>query len=192
MDSLLDILKQFNWVDIFFVVLLIRICYVSVKNGFPAELFKLLGTLLAVYLSLHYYIDLSGYITSYTNAKNLSLEYLTVISFAALAILGYFVFALLGKIFSRFLKMEAAPKLNKWGGLILGMARSFLLMSLIIFIFLVSSNQYLMHSVNNSYSGKRLFKIAPAAYTWLWDSVMSKFRAQEKFNSAVLEVHPNE
>ncbi len=192
MASLLDILKQFNWVDIFFAILLIRICYVAVKNGFPVELFKFLGTLLAAYLSLHYYTNLSDYITSYNATKALSIEYVSVISFIALVILGYIILALLGRLFSRFLKMEAAPKLNKWGGFILGIARSFLLMSLVIFVFLISSSQYLMHSVDNSYSGKYLFKIAPTAYTWLWDNVMSKFRPQEKFNSVVLKAYPSE
>jgi len=186
--ALLNVLKQFNWVDIFFVIILIRTCYVAVKNGFPAELFRLLGIILAIYLSLHYYINFSDYIIGYAGAKNLPPEYLTFISFVVLVILGYLIFTLLGKVFSRFIKMEAIPNLNRWGSLILGIARSFLLVSLLIFIFVIAPTGYFRNSVNNSYSGKRLFKIAPAAYTWLWNSIMSKFRTQEKFNDAILKV----
>jgi len=186
--ALLDVLKQLNWVDVFFVILLIRICYVAIKNGFPVELFKLLGTLSAVYLSLHYYIIFPDYIVGRIGAKNIPLEYLTFFSFILLAILGYLIFMILSKIFSRFIQMEAVPTLNKWGSLILSIMRSFLLVSLLIFIFVIAPWGYFRNSINNAYSGKRLFKIAPTTYTWLWDSIMSKFRTQEKFNDAILKI----
>jgi len=185
---LLNILKQCNWVDVFFVIILIRICYVAIKNGFSVELFKLLGTISAVYLALHYYIIFPDYIVGRIGAKNIPLEYLTFFSFVSLATLGYLIFMLLRKVFSRFIQLEAVPKLNKWGSLILSIFRSFLLVSLIIFIFIIAPTAYFRSSVSNSYSGKRLFQIAPATYTWLWNSIMSKFRAQEKFNDAILKV----
>ena len=186
--SLLNILKQFNWVDVFFVILLIRICYVAIKNGFSVELFKLLGTLSAVYLSLHYYIIFSDDIVSRISEKFKPLEDLTFFSFIALAVLGYLIFMLLGKVFSRFIQMEAVPNLNKWGSLILSIIRSFLLVSLIIFVFVIAPTAYFRNSVSNSYSGKRLFKIAPATYTWVWNSIMSKFQTQEKFNETILQI----
>lgn len=185
--ALLNILKQFNWVDIFFVILLIRICYVAIKNGFSVELFKLLGTLSAIYLSLHYYIIFSDYIVGRIGEKFIPLEYLTFLSSIALAILGYLIFMLLRKVFSRFIQMEAVPNLNKWGSLILSMMRSFLCVSLLIFILVIAPGGYFRNSLNNSYSGKRLFKIAPTTYTWLWNSIMSKFRTQEKFNETIFE-----
>ncbi len=186
--ALFNILKQCNWVDVFFVILLIRICYVAIKNGFSVELFKLLGTLSAVYLSLHYYIIFPDYIVGRIGAKNIPLEYLTFFSFIALAILGYLIFMLLSRVFSRFIQLEAVPNLNKWGSLILSIIRSFLLVSLIIFIFVIAPTGYFRNSVNNSYSGKRLFKIAPTTYTWVWNSIMSKFRTQEKFNETILQI----
>ncbi len=186
--ALLNILKQFNWVDIFCVILLMRICYVALKNGFPIELFKLLGTVLAIYLALHYYIIFPDYLINSTGIKNIPLEYLTFSSFIVLSIVGYFIFMLLSKAFSRFIQMEAVPNLNKWGSLILGIFRSLLLISLIIFIFVIAPAAYFRKSVNNSYSGKRLLKITPATYTWVWDSIMSKFRTQEKFNDSILKV----
>ena len=186
--ALLNILEEFNWVDLFFVILLIRICYVASKYGFSVELFKFLGTLSGVYLSLHYYLIFSDYLVKRIGLKNVSIEYLTFSSFVALAILGYLIFVLLRKVFSRFIHMEAVSGLEKWGSLILGIARSFLLISLIIFIFLIAPGGYFRNSVNNSCSSRRLFKIAPATYTCLWNNIMSKFRTQEKFNEAILKV----
>lgn len=185
---LLNIIKQFNWLDIIVVIILFRICYIAVKSGLPVELFKILGTLLAIYLSLHYYTMLSDFFRNRIAVKSLPLEFLDFLSFTVLAILGYLIFVSLRVLFYRLIKMEAAPQLNKWGGLILGVGRGILLGGLIIFMLIISSVGYLKNSVKDSYSGKRLFKVAPATYSALWDNLMSKFATKEKFNSTILEV----
>lgn len=186
--ALLNILKQFNWVDILFIILLLRICYVALKNGFPVELFKLLGTISAVYLALHYYIVFPDFIINSVGVRNIPLEYLTFFSFILLAILGYLIFVLLSRVFLRFIHIEAVSNLNKWGGLILGIIRNSLFVSLVIFIFVIAPVGYFRNSVSNSYSGKRLLKIAPTAYAWMWNSIMSKFRTQEKLNDSILKI----
>lgn len=184
---LLGALKQFNWLDIFVVILLLRISYIAIKNGFSIELFKLLGTVLATYLSLHYYLIFADYIATRTGANNIPSAYLTSFVLVALAIAGYLVFALLRNIFYRFIQMDAVPNLNKWGGLLFGLSRGVLLVSLIIFILVISGSGYLKGSVSSSYSGKRLLKIAPSVYSGLWNNIASKFFSQEKFNQAVLD-----
>lgn len=188
---LLSTLKQFNWIDIFAIILFIRIGYIALKNGFFVELLKLLGTILALYLSLHYYIIFSDYIISRIGTKSVDTEFVRIIAFIALAILGYLIFMLLRAVFSRFIQMEAVPTLHKWGGFILGILRGVVLLSLLIFIFVISPFSYLTHSVKNAYYGKFLFKIAPTAYSNLWNGIASKFMTQEKFNESVWEAQKN-
>jgi len=185
---LLQIIRQFNWVDIFIIILLIRICYIAIKNGFIAELFKISGTILAIYLSFHYYTYLSDIVRQRFISQKLSLDFLDFLCFTFLAVLGYLVLVLLRQVFSYLIKMEALPQLNRWGGLALGVIRGFLLSSLIIFILLISSITYLKNSVIDSYSGRRLFKIAPATYSKVWFGFASKFMPQEKYNSTIQEV----
>lgn len=185
---LLEIIKQFNWVDFLVVIILFRICYIGAKSGFSLELFKFLGILSAIYLSLHYYTMLSDFFRNRIAVKSLPLEFLDFLSFIVLAILGYLVFVSLRSVFYRFIKMEATPKLNKGGGFILGIGRGFLVAGLIIFMLVISSIGYLKNSVNDSYLGKRLVKVAPATYSALWNKLMSKFMTKEKFNQTVLEV----
>jgi len=183
---LLNILNQINWVDIFVLILGVRICYIAVKNGFPVELFKLIGTIAAIYLSLHYYVALSGYIREWLSmGDRLPGDFLQFIVFLALAIAGYCVFMVLRSISYMFLKMEAVSTLNKWGSLILGIARAALLVSLIMFTFVVSSVGYFNDSVKASYTGKYLFMVAPGTYSWLWNNLVSKFAAGEKYNATV-------
>ncbi|MDD2679238.1 MAG: CvpA family protein [Candidatus Omnitrophica bacterium] len=183
---LLNILKQINWVDIFVLILTLRVCSIAVKNGFPVELFKLAGTLTAVYLALHYYLDLAEYLKGWLSfGGKMPLKFLEFLIFFALAAGAYYLFILLRNIFSRFLKMEAVSALNKWGSLLLGIARAALLASLIMFMLVISSIGYFGKSVKESYSGQYLFSLAPDTYAWIWNSVISKFSVAEKYNAVI-------
>ena len=181
----LDFFNQFNWIDILVAIILFRIAYVALRSGFPAELFKLLGTTTAIYLSLHYYSVFANSFKQAAVLKLLSFDFLAAASFFLLAIFGYTFFVFLRNIFERFLKLEAVPTLNKWGGFILGLARGFLATSLILCFFTVSGITYFNKSLNDSYARKHLFDIAPVAYAELWANITSKFMPQEKFNDAI-------
>lgn len=186
---LLDIIKKLNWVDVFVIIILVRIGYVAFKTGFTIELFKLLGTVFAIYVSLHYYTVISDTILRRgATTEKVPLEFTDFVSFLLLVIAGYLVFVFLRSVFYRFIKMEVAPNLQKWGGLVLGMLRGFLCVSLIIFILVICSFDYSKDSVKDSYTGKSLFKIPPATYSWLWNNVTSKFMNNEKFNKTILEI----
>lgn len=187
---LLNIIKQFNWVDIFVIILLLRICYIAVKKGFTFESFKFLGTILAVYLALHYYTVLSDWFRGRLPAteERMPLEFLDFLFFVLLALLGYGIFFLLREALSRFIKMEAVPRLNKWGGLVLGAGRGILLASLVVYVLIISSIDYFKESAQQSYLGSRLFQVAPSTYTAIWNNLMSKFMTKEKFNKTILEV----
>lgn len=188
MKILLDFLKQFNWIDIFILILFLRIAYISLKSGLPAEFFKILGTLSAVYLSLHYYSFLANSFVGRLGFKNQRIEALEFVFFIILAAMGYVLFMLFRLLLCRFVTAEVTPNLTRWGGLIVGLVRSFLLSSLVLFIFLVSSLSYFKKSIDNSFSGKYIVNVAPTTYSWFWYNIMSKFKTNEKFNKSALDV----
>lgn len=188
-----DVITQCNWVDLFVIIALFRISYIAMRNGLSAELFKFLGIILAIYLSAHYYISLSDWIRSHlpfssVMRRDTQLEFLDFLIFSLLVTIGYLIFVLLRHAFHRFIKMEAVPRLSKWSGLVLGVVRGILTVSLILFMFVISSISYFRNSAINSYSGSRLFKISPAVYSVIWHKFMSKFMPQEKFNDTVLDL----
>lgn len=187
---LLEILKQLNWVDFLLIILLFRVCYIGSKSGFPIEVFKLCGVIFAIYFSLHYYTSFSDWLRQRLPIvdEKAPLDFLDFLSALVLVVLGYLSFVALRAVFSRFLTVEAVPRLNKWGGFILGVARGALLAGLIVFLFTISSMAYLKESVNRSYSGKYLLEAAPTVYIQMWNGFMSKFMPKEKFNSTVSEV----
>ena len=90
----LKFITELNWVDILVLILIFRVCYISLRTGLVVEFFKLFGTLAAIYLSLHYYPAVSGMIKDIPGAK--------YISFFALAAAGYIFFVILRMIFYRF------------------------------------------------------------------------------------------
>lgn len=180
-----SIIKQINWVDIFVVILLFRICYIACEHGLLLEVFKILGTISGIYLSLHYYSALSGSIQGAIGLKELSPSIFDLFSVIFLSLAGYLIFSVLRKVFSKIVKMETIVSLNRWGGLVLGVFRGFLLSSLIIFIFVISHIEYLSKSVSNSFSGRYLLNIAPDTYSSLWNGFFSKFMTTEEYNDSI-------
>jgi len=183
---MIDVLLRLNWVDIIVIILVIRVSYISVKSGFPVEVFKLLGTICSIYLSLHYYLVLGDLLRgSFTSV--IPENYLNFLCFLALASLGYLLFFLLRTALYHFVDVKAVPALSKWGGLITGLLRDILLIGLIVFAFSISTVSYLSESANKSYIASRFLKTAPATYSWIWNNITSKFIPNEKFNKTVVE-----
>lgn len=186
---ILDIIKQFNWVDIFIIIIFARICYVSLESGLVIEAFKFFGVIAAIYVTMHYYTILSDFVKPRLSVdQKMPLEFLDFISFVVMAIIVYASFVLLRSVFSRFIKMEAVPVLNKWGGFVFGVSRSLFVASLLSFILVISTISYLKDSARQSYLGRRLFNIAPNTYIWTWDSFVSKFTVVDSLNQTILKV----
>jgi len=180
-----SLIGEINWVDIFIVIILIRAGYVALKNGLASEFFKILGLVFCSYLALHYHSGIVDLVQNRLGFKKVSTGFLNFVFFVILAAAGYALFVLLRKIFSRFIKMEAIPTLNKWGGFFLGILRGLFLASLILFILVISEIQYFRKSIRSSASGRFVLRIAPVAYNSLWRDIVSKFFPSEKLNEQV-------
>ncbi len=185
---ILDIFNQTNFIDIIIVIILFRICYIAAKMGLAIEFFKFLGVIFATYVSLHYYTKVSDIIQRSLLPKGMPLEFADFVIFLVLAQVIYLGFVVIRNIFCHFIKLEAVPEISKFGGLLLGLIRGFLVVGLLVYTLSISSINYLTNSVKNSYLGSRAFLISPNTYSWLWNNIFSKFSATEKLNSTVTEV----
>ncbi len=183
-----EAVKQFNYLDIIILIILFRICYIAVKSGIVAESFKLLGVISAIYIASHYYTLLSDVILKGYMSKIMPLEFADFIVYILLAGAAYFLFILLRSTFCRFIKTEAAPNFNKYGGIVVGLIRAYFTVGLVIYVLMISSVSYISGSVKHSYLGSKFSSVAPNTYGWLWGAVFSKFSPQEKINPVVNEV----
>jgi hypothetical protein len=120
--------------------------------------------------------------------NKMPLEFMDFLSAVILALAGYLAFVLLRIALLKIMKVEAVPLLHKWGGLCLGVARALLLTGLIVFMLAISSIGYFKRSVSESFLGKDFFEMPVSTYSFLWDSIASKFMAAERFNKNIPEI----
>jgi len=179
---------QSNFIDIIIIVIALRICYIAAQMGFAIELFKLAGVLFSTYIAFHYYTGLSDAIVRFFFSKKVPLEFIDFLVFLILTTAAYLGSIVLRSIFYRFMRLEAAPTINRIGGIALGIIRAYFLIGLFIFILTISSVNYLSSSVKHSYLGSRAFSISPRAYQWIFNSFVSKFSTKEKLNPTINEV----
>jgi uncharacterized membrane protein required for colicin V production len=185
---IMDILGKLNIVDILVIILYARICVIASRKGIAVEIFKLAGLICAIYLSLHYYTAISDYLRSRVSLKVIPLDFLDFFIFLILAGSVYLIFAGLRQTFLHLVKIEAVSGLHKWGGLVLGVCRAYLLVGLVVFCLGISTVNYLKESAQSSYMGKKLFRVPVETYSWLWDNIFSKFSSPDKFNKVVKEL----
>jgi len=189
---IMKVITSMNWVDIFIAILIFRVCYCAVKKGFVTEIFKLLGTLLALYLTLHYYTRMGSYLQRLMPGPPvIPLEFWDLLALIALSLLGYAVFVVIREIVARIAKTQVISTLNKWGAAALGICRAVLLTGLLMFIFCNPTLEYMRGSVNASYLGQRFLGVAPGVYRFTWDNITSKFASGEEFNQSVLGIQEN-
>ena len=185
---LVEAVRYFNWVDVLVIMISVKIIYTSLKNGVVVELFKLSGALLSLYICLHYYTVVSDTLRKNMGLKTMPLDFLDFLIFLSLFIISYVSFVVLRAVFFRLVKMQTVPRLNKFGGLLLGMGRIIALSSTIVYMLAICTISYIERSAQTSYFGKDLFQISVNTYGWLWNTFASKFMLDEKFNKTVLEI----
>jgi uncharacterized membrane protein required for colicin V production len=185
---LFNILRQINGVDLIIAIILVKVCYTAVKTGLVTEAFKLLGTIAATYLSFHYFTTLADFMRGGAVTKSMGLEFIDFLAFVLLALLGYAFFIVVRLAFGRFIKAEAAPRLNKIGALILGVVRGFLAASLIVFMLVISSVSVVKEMATAAYFGRNIVKISFSLYSGMWNGFFSKIMPHENFNDTLLEI----
>jgi uncharacterized membrane protein required for colicin V production len=187
MDYFVEFLKQFTWVDIFVFAFFIRVIYISLSTGVGAEIFKFLGTLTGAFIALHYYTDATKFMADKVEAL-MPAETVEIVLFAALFYIGYTFFVFIRMLLNKFITTEVVPTVSRWGGLLVGGYRGIIMISMILYAMLIPQQSYINKSVKRSFSGIPLVYIAPSAYQFLWEKLLSKFMPDDHFNQVVFEI----
>lgn len=153
---------RFNWVDVLFVILLFRTSYVGFKSGLLLEFLRSLGLLSAFILSFNSYTQVSHFLTVHTTWSNASLD---IISFLFIFLAMLCVFKILSMSVKFFLKTENVSNNSKVIGLVLGLGRGLLFISLMYMVLFNTPFEYLKSSLSErSFSGQYVSDIAPMVY----------------------------
>ncbi|MBU1007350.1 MAG: CvpA family protein [Candidatus Omnitrophica bacterium] len=153
---------SFNWVDIVFLTLLIRICYVAFKKGFLPEFFRSMGLLSALVVSVSSYALVSEFLSGKTKWAGAKPD---VVSFLFIFIVVLFIFKIISILVRVFLGGENISLFSRLAGIALGFGRGLLIISLIYNMLLGSPFKYLSKSAKDrSLSGKYISDIAFLVY----------------------------
>ena len=186
MNTFTHILKSINWVDVAMLVLLIRIVFIGVKNGFVTEFFKLFGILLAVLIGLHYYSSIAAFIAKKTGWP---IDWLGFMFFVLLVVILVIAVKYLRDGFLVIFKFETTHAgFNQWGAGILSVVRALFLASLIMYGMLLSNVEFLQKQTFTSISHKLALKVAPNTYFFIYKNFIGKIFLEEKLNENVVKV----
>ncbi|MDP2911148.1 MAG: CvpA family protein, partial [Candidatus Omnitrophota bacterium] len=154
---------KFNWIDIVFVILLFRTCYVGFKNGLLPEFFRLSGLFLAFILSFNSYILVSDFLAKNVRISGVKSE---IAVFLVIFLTTILIFKLLSFLADKLLgNSENVSSANKAIGLVLGLGRGVLLIGLTYLLLIHSPVNYFYKSAKEkSFSAPYASLVAPFAY----------------------------
>jgi hypothetical protein len=170
---------QVQLIDVFSLILSLRVIYSAVTAKIVREFWKVMGLLLGMLAAFHFYSFLSekGADIPFLNAR-----YLNLFSFLTIFLSLRALFGFVGLITSLFFKKEEASG-QKWVALASGCFRSITLISVMLFILQLSPLDP-KHYIN-SFSYKVCNRVGPETYLFLMkafpDQEAEYFKVNEDF-----------
>lgn len=120
-----------NYIDIILIIPIIWFAYQGFKRGLVIELTSLLALILGIYAALYF----SGYAANFlTNNLNIGPKYVPIISFIITFIVVVVIVFFIGKILEKLINMVALGFLNKLAGVVFGILKAAVFMSIIMLI----------------------------------------------------------
>jgi len=162
-------------IDLVFLILCLRVVYVSISRGIVCESFKLAGLLLGSFFAFHYYSSLADKISD--KIPFLSREYFLLFSFLLILLGVRLIFTLSRLIVTFFFKKDEVYFKERVMVFFLGAFRASLIGSTIFFALYLSplDSKHFCHSI--SYS---IFKnVGPKIY-------LAAFKVYDKFGSKIV------
>lgn len=140
----MEILENFNWVDVLLVLLLIRSIYTGARIGLTAETFNLIGTVSSLVIGFHYYQGLAAVLLQYINILSWSSE---LISLTAIILLIRLIFKFATILLLKVLSVQFVSQIERVGGALVSLARGFLIGGLFLIALSLLPFQYLNSSI---------------------------------------------
>jgi uncharacterized membrane protein required for colicin V production len=159
----MEILSRINWVDILVLILMIRMSYVAFSHGLSHEIFPFFGIIIVAIFTFHYYVKLGAALSQATNMLPEIANFLTFL--ALLVVLGILVKLIKG-VLDKIIKVEWHPVIEKFGGILVGVMRAYIVTSLVLTILALMPLSYLQWSIRErSLTGRYVLMAGPEIYS---------------------------
>jgi len=175
-------IHSLNWVDIVVLGLAIRIIFIGMQTGMMTEFMKLLGLIVALFISFQYYVLVGGFIKIGGKIPD---GFLYAAGFLLIWAGVTLIFKFLRQGLFMLFTVQTITALDKWGGMALAIGRFVLTASLVMFVFLVTGDEYLQTKTSGAFTRKYFVYVAPQFYQGLSDKVVSRLFPDVKYNHSV-------
>jgi len=128
----MNLLRTFSWVDIVFLLIFIRIIYISFVEGLLNESLKLLGLVFAIFLSLHCYSSFFGFLAK--GPFSLNQDWLNFVSFVTILSVVLIICHFIKKVVLIALKKEEHSRIERLISLFFGLVRVSFFVSIFMFL----------------------------------------------------------
>lgn len=176
----MQIIEKINLIDIFFLIVGLRIIYIAASGGIIKEIFKITGSLGGAFLAFHYYSPFASMIGE--KIPFLNEQYIGFLPFFFIFSVLVIFFSFLGKLINLFLKREELSLEEKSVALFAGIFRFIFFTSVVIFglsLLPVDKKYY-----QGSFSYRMFKNVAPGIYLGTVE-FYSKFNQKAVVNEEV-------
>ncbi len=159
-----EILSSINWVDIFILILLLRIGYVSSNIGVGKQLIPFLVTFFAFIISLRVYDDAARFLY---DRFSFPVEFSRFFVYLVILVIYFVICRVMWNILSIFSRSDGASVsgVEKAGGAFIGIARALGIICMAVILFALTPVKFVESSVAGSFSGTFVLETASKIYS---------------------------
>lgn len=121
-----------NYIDIIIIILIILSAIGGFKNGLVTELASLAALILGIWGAIHFSDITTGLLIKYFDLKS---NHINIISFGVTFIVIVILVHIVGNVVSNMIDSGLLGVTNKLGGMVFGVLRSILFLSIVIMVF---------------------------------------------------------
>lgn len=121
-----------NYIDVILGLLLIFSVIGGFKNGLITEIASLAALILGIWGAIHFSYITTELLIKYFDLKS---DYLNIISFGVTFIVIVILVHIVGNVVNNMFDSMVLGVVNKLGGMVLGLARSILFLSIVLLVF---------------------------------------------------------
>ena len=182
-----EILNKVNWVDIFVLILLIRISYISSRVGVGKQILPLILLVIILSLALKYYSEFADFFVGRFGLPSSACNFFSY--FCIVTVFGV-IYYVISRVTGFFLSIgeDAVGNIEKIGGLVIGFFRSVLIIGIILTGFLLLPVKFFESGVRNSFSGAFFINVNLKIYATTANLIFRRGNiSSEKIRSQLLK-----
>lgn len=168
-----ELFNRVNWIDIFALILLFRISYISSRIGVGKQILPAALLLLILLISLYYYKPMAEMIGNTLSIQPSILEFLCFFCIVVPSIVTYSIVQRLTVGFLSTPGIEGGS-IEKTGGAVLGIFRSLVMIGIIFIGLALFPVHFVRDSVRRSYSGPIIVNLNLRMYSQLATIIFRK------------------